>query len=166
MRVFLLAFFASLCSASFAQKSNDKEAINTLLDNWHLAAAKGDGETYISTMTEDGVFVGTDATEHWDRKAFWEFAKPYFEKKTAWDFKPLQRHIYLSADGKIAWFDEVLDTWMQLCRGSGVLLKQPNGQWKIAQYVLSMTVPNEVANDVIKVKTDFEVKQRERMTKP
>lgn len=161
MRIFFSALFASLCFASFAQKSNDKEDINTLLNNWHLAAAKGDGKTYISAMAENGVFIGTDATEYWTRDAFWKFAEPYFKKGPAWDFKPIKRHVFLSADGKIAWFDEVLDTWMELCRGSGVLIRQPDGNWKIAQYVLSVTVPNDVVNDVIKVKREIETTQKE-----
>ncbi len=46
---------------------------------------------------------------------------------------------------------------MSLCRGSGVLIKE-NGKWKIIQYVLSMTVPNNLANDVTKIKTPEEGK--------
>ncbi len=46
---------------------------------------------------------------------------------------------------------------MSLCRGSGVLIKD-NGKWQIVQYVLSMTVPNDLANDVTKQKTPDEVK--------
>jgi hypothetical protein len=29
-----------------------------------------------------------------------------------------------------AWFDELLDTQMKICRGSGILVKE-NKQWKI-----------------------------------
>ena len=46
---------------------------------------------------------------------------------------------------------------MSLCRGSGVLIKD-NGKWQIVQYVLSMTVPNDLANDVTKLKTPDEAK--------
>ena len=46
---------------------------------------------------------------------------------------------------------------MELCRGSGTLVKTKNG-WKIAHYVLSMTVPNEVASEVIKTKKPLESK--------
>jgi hypothetical protein len=31
-------------------------------------------------MTEDAVFIGTDATEIGGKPAFQEFAKPYFDK--------------------------------------------------------------------------------------
>jgi hypothetical protein len=34
-------------------------------------------------MTEDAVFIGTDATENWGKPDFQEFAKPYFDKEKA-----------------------------------------------------------------------------------
>ena len=53
------------------------------------------------------------------------------------------------------WFDELLNTQMKICRGSGVLLKVGN-EWKIQHYVLSMTVPNEEVNAAIKIKAPIE----------
>ncbi len=44
---------------------------------------------------------------------------------------------------------------MKICRGSGVLVLK-DGKWLIKQYVLSMTVPNELADEVVKMKTDLE----------
>jgi hypothetical protein len=69
-------------------------------------------------MTEDAVFIGTDATENWGKPAFQEFAKPYFDKGKAWNFTVLERHIYFDQSKK-AWFDELLNTQMKICRGSG-----------------------------------------------
>jgi hypothetical protein len=106
-------------------------------------------------MTDDSVFIGTDATEHWDKAAFQAFAKPFFDKGKAWNFTSLERHIYLSSDKKLAWFDELLNTQMKICRGSGVLVLA-NGKWKIKQYVLSMTVPNDNVDDVVKIKAPIE----------
>ena len=83
------------------------------------------------------------------------WAKPYFDKKSTWNFKALKRNVYFSKDGKIAWFDELLDTQMKICRGSGVVEKI-NGQWKVKQYVLSMTIPNDVVNKVVEVKAPIE----------
>lgn len=74
-----------------------------------------------------------------------------------WHFKSLKRNIYFSKDKKYAWFDEILDTQMKICRGSGVLENTKKG-WKIKQYVLSMTIPNEVSKEVINVKMDIETK--------
>lgn len=158
---FFLLLLSALSLSIHAQKKDETAKINGIVDAWHKAAADGDGTAYINAMTEDGIFVGTDATEHWDRDAFWKFAEPFFKKGKAWDFRPMERHVYFSADGRTAWFDELLDTWMQICRGSGVLVKNKNGDWKIAHYVLSMTVPNDATEAVLKVKADAEQKQRE-----
>lgn len=160
MKVLLSTLLLSVCLSAVAQKSGDTESVNSFLNTWHLAAAKADLDTYISAMADDGVFVGTDATEHWGPKEFRKFAAPYFEKRQTWDFKPLQRHVYFSGDGNIVWFDELLDTWMSLCRGSGVLQKQSDGNWKIIHYVLSMTVPNDVVDEVVKIKKENEEKQK------
>ncbi|MDX1314565.1 MAG: nuclear transport factor 2 family protein, partial [Eudoraea sp.] len=102
-------------------------------------------------MGEQSVFIGTDAMENWQREAFEAFSKPYFDQGKAWAFKARERNIYLSDDGSIAWFDELLDTWMGTCRGSGVLEKK-EGSWKIRHYVLSITIPNEEIEPVISLK--------------
>jgi hypothetical protein len=44
---------------------------------------------------------------------------------------------------------------MKLCRGSGVLEKIGN-QWKIKQYVLSMTIPNDLSHQVTEMKSPIE----------
>jgi ketosteroid isomerase-like protein len=51
-----------------------------LLDSWHKAAAEAKFDAYFDKMTEDAVFIGTDATENWGKPDFQEFAKPYFDK--------------------------------------------------------------------------------------
>ncbi|PRX57265.1 nuclear transport factor 2 family protein [Flagellimonas meridianipacifica] len=132
-------------------QDSEKSAIGILLDAWHKAAADADYEGYFSKMTDDGIFIGTDATENWQNEDFRAFSKPYFDRGKAWDFTSVQRNIYIGDSGNIAWFDELLDTQMELCRGSGVLKKE-NGQWKIAHYVLSIAVPNENVADLIKLK--------------
>lgn len=138
--------------SAFAQTAADKTTIASVLDNWHVAAANGDGKAYFGAMTAESIFIGTDAAENWTLEAFKAFSKPYFDAGKAWDFKAVARNIYFSADGKTAWFDELLDTWMKLCRGSGVLLKQKDGSWKIAHYVLSVTAPNDHINEIVKIK--------------
>lgn len=140
----------------FAQNNEkSKVEINTLLDNWHKAAAEANFDAYFSAMDTESVFIGTDATENWNKADFIVFAKPYFDKGKAWNFTALERNIYFDATGKIAWFDELLDTQMKICRGSGVLVKVGK-EWKIKHYVLSMTIPNENTNEVIKIKEIIE----------
>ena len=126
------------------------QAIAVLLNGWHRAAANADAATYFNAIAEDGVFLGTDPGERWNKAAFWTFCKPYFEQKKVWDFKPGERHIQVDEAGNLAWFDELLDTWMGTCRGSGILTKTPDG-WKIKQYNLTILVPNEVVNDYLKL---------------
>jgi hypothetical protein len=136
---------------SFAQNNEkSKVEITTLLDNWHKAAADANFDAYFSAMHSESIFIGTDATENWNKEQFIAFAKPYFDKGKAWSFTALERSIYFDKSGKIAWFDELLDTQMKICRGSGVLLKVGK-EWKIKHYVLSMTIPNENTSEVIKI---------------
>lgn len=142
---------------SIAANAQDKstEQIHLLLDNWHRSAAQANFEDYFNAMNDDAIFIGTDATENWNKKAFQAYSKPYFDKGKAWSFSPLERHIYFSKDGKTAWFDELLNTQMKICRGSGIVEKV-KGVWKIKHYVLSMTIPNDNSDAVIKIKAPIE----------
>ncbi len=160
-KIFLLALMLSISAAINAQVKaklplvDPKEQINQTLDAWHKNAAEAHFKNYFDALTADAIFIGTDATEHWNKAAFQEFAKPYFDKGKAWNFTALERHIYFSSDKKTAWFDELLDTQMKICRGSGVMVLI-KGKWKIKHYVLSMTVPNVNVDQVIEVKSPIE----------
>jgi hypothetical protein len=135
--------------------ATDKEQIIATLDQFNEAAANADFNTYFDFFTDDAVFIGTDATENWNKKKFMIWAKPHFDKKKTWNFKSMDRHIYFANGNNLAWFDELLNTKMKICRGSGVLIKQGN-EWKIQQYVLSMTIPNNLSDTVIKIKAPVE----------
>lgn len=132
-----------------AQINAVKETTNTIIDNWHLAATEAHYKNYFNAMDTVAVFIGTDASENWTKSEFQKFCKPYFDKGKAWDFKVLERNTYVSNYGNTVWFDELLQTWMGTCRGSGVLEKT-NNHWKIKHYVLSLTIPNDDINAVIK----------------
>jgi hypothetical protein len=151
----LLATVLFSCKPCEKQLQSEQQIVNSVLDNWHQAAAAANFENYFNLMTEDAVFIGTDATENWNKKKFQIYAKPHFDKGKAWSFKAIERNIFFSTNGKTAWFDELLNTQMKICRGSGVLVKI-NGNWKIKHYVLSMTIPNEVNKEVIKIKAPIE----------
>ena len=133
----------------------EQQQISAMLDSFNSAAARADYKTYFNFYTEDAIFTGTDATERWDKPAFMAWAKPIFDKGHAWDFKALERHIYFDSTGRLAWFDELLNTHMKICRGSGVVVKQGD-DWKIKQYILSTTIPNEQLDTVIKFKAKLE----------
>jgi hypothetical protein len=144
MRWFCLVLFTGLISAQ-----TPAAKIAAVLDDWHHAAAAADEARYFGHFTSNAVFLGTDATERWTLTEFRAYAKPRFDAKKAWSFQPRDRHIDFSSDGSVAWFDEALDTPnLGPCRGSGVLLLQ-KGVWRIAQYNLTMTIPNALARDVV-----------------
>lgn len=148
----LLSFFA--CNTKESSFLNDKTAIkntiNTHLDDWHEAAADAEFKPYFSLFSDSGIYIGTDSKEIWTVEAFKSFSKPYFNKGKAWSFKATDRNIYLSKNQNIVWFDEALDTWMGICRGSGVFQKYGE-EWKLEHYVLSLAVPNEKMDSVIAV---------------
>ena len=55
----------------------------------------------------------------------------------------------MNAGGDVAWFDEALENeGLGKCRSSGLLLEQ-DGQWRIAQYNLSVPIPNELVDSVV-----------------
>ena len=146
--------FAVLWSLQLrSQVQMDKKEIGKILDSWHRAAGSADFDAYFNLMTSDAVFIGTDASENWQIEEFKAYAKPHFDKGKAWNFKAVERQIYVNDEGDFAWFDELLDTQMKLCRGSGVLRKE-SGDWKIAHYVLSLVIPNENVSEVILIKQE------------
>lgn len=153
-RIYSIIFISCFLGSVIAQeKLNETTAIHTVLDAWHKAASDADFDAYFGMMTAAGVFIGTDATENWQNKAFRDFSKPYFDRGKAWSFIAVERNVYLNDTEDFAWFDELLNTQMKLCRGSGVLKKQ-NGEWKIAHYVLSIAVPNENVSQVVALKKE------------
>jgi hypothetical protein len=126
------------------------KAVDSVLDDWHRAAATADEARYFGHFASNGVFMGTDATERWTVAEFRQWAKEPFQRRSAWDFHPRNRHVSFSADGATAWFDEMLDTPnLGVCRGSGVLVLE-GGKWKIAQYNLSVPIPNSIVSALVK----------------
>ena len=152
----LLLLACGAHAQSSKQYAREREQINSLLDSWHRAAAQADFDAYFAPFAEDGIFMGTDPGERWDKEAFMDFSRPYFERGKAWSFTPHDRFVYFADGAKTAWFDEQLDTPnLGPCRGSGVLLKR-GGQWKIVQYNLAMTIPNELVDQVLKLEKSLQ----------
>ncbi len=153
--ILFLLFIISSCSKNTFEENSSKSAItkrvNSFLNDWHLAASEANFENYFTKMDSMSVFIGTDASENWSKKQFENFSKPYFDKGKAWDFKTLERNIYINNSGEYVWFDELLDTWMGICRGSGVIEFNENNI-SIKHYVLSLTIPNDEIDGVIKIK--------------
>jgi hypothetical protein len=157
-KIFQLLFIGLIftgCKSNSASTAYDQKQIAMMLDSFNQAAARVDYAGYFNYYTSDAIFIGTDATERWDKEHFMVWAKPYFDKGKAWNFKSIDRHIYIDESKNTGWFDELLNTQMKICRGSGVVVKKDN-EWKIQQYVLSMTMPNNQIVEALKLKTPME----------
>ena len=124
--------------------------IESLLNDWHLAAAEADETVFFGSMLEGGIYIGTDASERWTREEMLALLGKYFERESAWDFKIIERNITMAADNRLAWFDELLDTWMGTCRASGVV-QLVDGDWQISHYHLSIAVPNDVVDGYLEL---------------
>ena len=138
----------ALLFAGMPARADSVGAIERALDAFHDAAARADFATYSSLMTQDVVFLGTDATERWQGDSFRTFAKPYFDEGRGWTYLPQERRIDLMTNQKTAFFDELLShERLGTCRGSGVMILD-GGQWKVAQYNLSVPIPNDLVDGV------------------
>jgi len=129
----------------------DRVQIEIVMSAWHTAASIGAFDLYFDSMTDDAVFMGTDASERWGKGAFMEYAREPFSDGHGWTYVASDQHVAFSADRRTAWIDEVLahETYGTL-RGTGVLVKVGD-DWKIAQYSLTFLVPNEKAGAVVEV---------------
>ncbi|MCS0581806.1 nuclear transport factor 2 family protein [Massilia pinisoli] len=134
------------------------QQVNAFVDGWHDDAAHA-RMRYFDKMAPDGVYIGTDRSELWQRDAFREWGRTYFEgRQAAWVFHPTRRNVYATPDGALIWFDELLDTEnMGHCMASGVIRRTAAG-FEIVHYQLSLAVPNEVAKQVLGIVTAAEAR--------
>ena len=144
--VFLLLVVSTGAGLAAEMRPEDR-AVDAALTAFHSAAAEADGDLYFSLLTDDAIYIGTDAEERWTKGEFKAFAEPYFSKGRGWTYTATQRNIALAAGGTVAWFDESL--WNEsygVCRGTGVLVLD-DGDWRIAQYHLTFPIPNELSRE-------------------
>jgi len=126
--------------AATADRAALIQQVNQLVDSWHDDAAHA-RFAYFDKMTADAVYIGTDPGERWTRDEFRVWAQPFFARGAAWTFHVLNRHVAMSSDQSVLWFDEQLQTEMGICQASGVVQKTQQGL-KIAHYQLSLAIPN------------------------
>ncbi len=132
-------------------KDPDCVAVRQVLDALHDAAARAEEERYFALFAPDAVFLGTDATERWSVEQFRAYAHPIFSKGRGWMYSVERRFVGFGPEGRTAWFDESLtNAKLGVCRGSGALVKGDDGAWRIVQYNLTIPVPNELAEEVVK----------------
>jgi len=129
--------------------SGGRAEIDAVLDEFHSAAAAADEERYFATLSPDAIFLGTAPGERWQGEDFRVFVHGYFSRGVGWAYTPSDRSVDVAPDGTTAWFDEtVSNAHYGECRGSGVLRNGESG-WRIAQYNLTIPVPDAIAPDVV-----------------
>ena len=149
--------------------SRDNLDVLATLDALHAAASRADFDGYFALYTPDAVFIGTDATERWTVDEFKAYARPHFQKGKVegkmegksgggWTYLPRagKRHVTVDPSGTVAFFDELLDNENYgTTRGTGVVRKVTTGEgenaksrWLVAQYSLSIPIPNPLAKRV------------------
>jgi len=134
--------------APLAGQDDARDEVSGILDALHEAASEADFDRYFSLYADEAVFLGTDATERWTREEFMDYTEARFDTGTGWTYHMLERHIAIAPGGGTAWFDERLENAnLGETRGSGVLVMEDGG-WKIAQYNLTIPIPNEMAREV------------------
>ncbi len=124
-------------------------AARELLGDLHRAKSEADGERFFGHLAPDAIFLGTDRSERFTVEQYRAFAGPYFDRGIKQISVPLEQNVFLSPDGKVAWFDERLDrAEIGELRGTGVLRKV-DGEWKVAHYNLIFPVPNDLTKDLV-----------------
>ena len=114
------------------------------LDAWHAACARGDADALEALAADAFVFFGTAAEERWARDAFLRYARQRFATGNTWSYEVVARRCDEVSAGVVA-FDEVLTNRnLGRCRSTGVIIGG-----KLAQYNLSLPVPNELILGVV-----------------
>lgn len=145
MLKYLLAIGLLLSSNAWATQQQEVAAT---LDQFHQAASQANLTQYFNLLTDDAIFMGTDVTERWTKVQFKQYVAPLFKQGKGWSYQAKQRNLH-KINSNTYVFDEVLiNKKYGECRSSGVMVNHGNG-WKIAQYNLSVPLPNAIASQLI-----------------
>lgn len=132
---------ALLLGLAIAVQAHADTSPTATLDAFYAASAGSNQSAFIAQLTEDAVLLGVDGGERLQGEALRDYVSKSFGSESAtatngnsWGYHSSDRHIRLSADGTVAWFDESLQhEQLGAGRASGVLVAN-GGNWKIAQY--------------------------------
>jgi len=93
-----------ILSSFYSAVGQSANEVNEFIDAWHLAASRADATKFFGSMADDAIYIGTDASERWTKNEFVAFAKPYFDRGKAWDFKARDRDVHVTSDKQNVWF--------------------------------------------------------------
>ena len=139
----------NIATPSAGRVETTEERLNKFLNEWHDDASNS-RQAYFDKIAPEGIYIGTDKTERWNREEFRTWAAEYFAKPSAWAFTPLHRNVIIATDGRIAWFDEQLSSGMGVLQASGVLRIEGEVP-TILHYHLSLTIPNGLVGEITKL---------------
>lgn len=132
----------AIANEQVATTLSDEQAAAQVLDKLNQYSSSADWDKYFALYRQDGIFIGTDATERWSMAEFERYSRP----TKGWRYDLTRRH--LVQHGDVILFDELLNSPSYgVSRGTGTLIKT-NGEWKIAQYHLSFPIPNAIAKQI------------------
>ncbi len=128
-------------------------AAESVLADFHLAASQTDPQRFLEHLASDALFFGPDAADRFDLEALRE----RFSDVALWLGEASERHVFVSADETLVWFDERLDSGR--LHASGVLRRAggeqaedptegPMERWQIVQYHAGTSVPIELIADL------------------
>ncbi len=157
MKRLLLACLLLLSAFGAQADPTLKQQVNAFVDRWHSDAAHA-RPAYFDKIAKDGVYIGTDKSEHWRRDEFKTWAKPHFKRKSAWAFKAIRRNVYFSETSPSSGSTNCWTRKWASCQASGVM-RRKGDSFEIVHYQLSMAVPNEVGSQVTRLIKDFEEKE-------
>ena len=148
----LTAITILLIFSSALAEQQEENTINSVLDDFHSAAASADEERYLDHLTEDAVFMGTDEWERWPKNPdFRAYVNRRFQNGVGWNYESVERKVRISQAGNVAWFDEVVFSATHgRFRGTGVLVKIDD-IWKINHYALSFLILNENWQEIVEL---------------
>ena len=63
--IFLVLLLIGFTSVKAQEIANIE--VSNVLDDWHNAAAVANFEKYFELLSDDAIFIGTDATENWNK---------------------------------------------------------------------------------------------------
>ena len=98
--------------------SSDQQAAAQVLDLLNQYSSDADWDKYFALYRQDGIFIGTDASERWGMAEFEHYSRP----TKGWRYDLTERH--LIQHGDVILFDELLNSPAYgVSRGTGTLIK-------------------------------------------
>ena len=132
--------------AAVVSESEAEAAAGSVLADFHLAVWNADLEGAFEHLAPDAVFFGPDAADRFDMDEL----RDRFTDVAEWLVEAFDRHVIVSADETLAWFDQRLwSPGLGELRGTGVLRREPAGRWRIVQVHVGMPVPNELVAELV-----------------